>query len=181
MHIGDVSVRSPSPGRFVGALACPVIEFRILGPFGVVRDGTPLVIQGAKERAALAILLLNAGHSVSVDHMIDALWESEAPATARNSLQVRIATLRKALGSDRIETRCDAETPRDPEPLASPRRAGYIERWRTRGRDLGPRNPEPNEPIPCDRRPTEVPVPEPCRLRKTPRPFRDGGVVRPCQ
>ena len=37
--------------------------------------------------------------------MIDALWESEAPATARNSLHVRIAALRKTLGSDRIETR----------------------------------------------------------------------------
>src|SRR5262245_18400122 len=37
--------------------------------------------------------------------MIDALWGSEAPTTARNSLHVRINALRKALGSDRIETR----------------------------------------------------------------------------
>ena len=82
-----------------------MINFRILGPFTVLRDETPLPIQGGKERAALAILLLNAGQVVSADHMIDALWESEAPATARNSLHVRIAALRKALGSDRIETR----------------------------------------------------------------------------
>ena len=82
-----------------------MIEFRILGQFAVLRDHRPLSIQGAKERAALAILLLNAGQVVSADHMIDALWESEAPATARNSLHVRIAALRKALGSDRIETR----------------------------------------------------------------------------
>ena len=82
-----------------------MINFRILGPFSVLRDETPLPIQGGKERAALAILLLNAGQVVSADHMIDALWESEAPATARNSLHVRIAALRKTLGSDRIETR----------------------------------------------------------------------------
>ena len=82
-----------------------MIEFRILGPFAVLQDAKPLPIQGAKERAVLAMLLLNAGQVVSADHLIDALWESEAPATARNSLHVRIATLRKTLGSDRIETR----------------------------------------------------------------------------
>jgi DNA-binding SARP family transcriptional activator len=82
-----------------------VVEFRILGPFVVLQDQTPLPIQGAKERAALAILLLNAGQVVSADHLIDALWETEAPASARNSLHVRIAALRKALGSGRIETR----------------------------------------------------------------------------
>ncbi len=82
-----------------------MIEFRILGQFAVVRDNTPISVRGAKERAALAILLLNAGHLVSADLLIEALWESEAPASARNSLHVRIATLRKTLGSDRIETR----------------------------------------------------------------------------
>ena len=84
-----------------------MIEFRILGQFAVLRDQATLPIQGAKERAALAILLLNAGQVVSADHMIDALWESEAPATARNSLHVRIAALRKALGSDRIGSKRD--------------------------------------------------------------------------
>ena len=82
-----------------------MIEFRILGPFEVLRDGAPVSVYGAKERATLAILLLNAGQVVSADHLIDALWEAEAPATARNSLHVRIAALRKLLGSDRIETR----------------------------------------------------------------------------
>src|SRR5262245_13103936 len=61
--------------------------------------------KGRRERASLAILLLIAGRVVSADHLIDSLWETEAPTTARNSLHVRIAALRKALGSDRIETR----------------------------------------------------------------------------
>jgi DNA-binding SARP family transcriptional activator len=82
-----------------------VIEFRILGPFTVLDDGKPVSIQGAKERAVLAILLLNTGQVVSADHLIDALWETETPATARNSLHVRIAALRKTLGSARIETK----------------------------------------------------------------------------
>jgi len=82
-----------------------VIEFRILGPFTVLDDGKPVSIQGAKERAVLAILLLNTGQVVSADPLIDALWETETPATARNSLHVRIAALRKTLGSARIETK----------------------------------------------------------------------------
>ena len=104
-HAARRSVTLYAWGRFASAIACLVIEFRILGQFAVVRDNTPISVRGAKERAALAILLLNAGHLVSADHLIEALWESEAPASARNSLHVRIATLRKALGSDRIETR----------------------------------------------------------------------------
>jgi len=82
-----------------------VFEFRILGPFVVLQDGSPVVIPGGMERATLAMLLLSAGQVVSSDHLIDALWESEPPTSARNSLHVRIAGLRKSLGSDRIESR----------------------------------------------------------------------------
>src|SRR5215471_13339159 len=82
-----------------------MVEFRILGPLAVISDGHAVEIQGSKERATLAILLLHAGQVVSTDTLIDALWPDEPPATARNSLQVRIAALRKALGADRIESR----------------------------------------------------------------------------
>ncbi len=82
-----------------------MIEFRILGPLLVLDDGHSVEIRGAKERAVLAILLLSPGQVVSVDQLIDALWDAEPPATARNSLHVRIAGLRKALGADRIDSR----------------------------------------------------------------------------
>ncbi|HET7379936.1 MAG TPA: winged helix-turn-helix domain-containing protein, partial [Gaiellales bacterium] len=80
-------------------------DFRILGPLAVLRDGHPLEIQGAKERATLAILLVHAGQIVSADYLIDALWAEEPPATARKSLHVRIAALRKVLGAERIVSR----------------------------------------------------------------------------
>ncbi|HET7380796.1 MAG TPA: AfsR/SARP family transcriptional regulator, partial [Gaiellales bacterium] len=49
--------------------------------------------------------LVHAGQIVSADYLIDALWAEEPPATARKSLHVRIAALRKVLGAERIVSR----------------------------------------------------------------------------
>src|SRR5215471_8129718 len=78
------------------------MEFRILGPLEIFSDGEARTIAGAKERAVLVYLLLHAGQPVSADRLIDELWGDEAPDAARNSLQVRVSGLRRALGRDRI-------------------------------------------------------------------------------
>lgn len=75
------------------------MEFRLLGPLEVRDEDRVLSIQGAKERTLLAILLLEANRHVSSDRLIDELWGDRPPETARNSLQVRVSNLRKALGS----------------------------------------------------------------------------------
>ena len=62
------------------------------------------MLAGAKERGVLAYLLLRANDVVPAERLIDALWPDDPPATARNSLQVRISHLRRVLGADRIET-----------------------------------------------------------------------------
>jgi DNA-binding SARP family transcriptional activator len=80
------------------------MEFKILGPFEVLDEGGVVSIAGAKERSLLALLLLHGGRVVSTDRLIDSLWGEEPPDTARKSLQVRVAGLRKALGQDRIVT-----------------------------------------------------------------------------
>jgi DNA-binding SARP family transcriptional activator len=75
------------------------VEFRLLGPLEV-RDGDRVLpIRGAKERAVLALLLLEANHFVSSERLIDELWPDSPPETAKNSLQVRVSHLRTALGS----------------------------------------------------------------------------------
>ena len=80
------------------------MEFKILGPFEVLAENGAVSIAGAKERSLLALLLLHGGRVVSTDRLIDSLWGEEPPETARKSLQVRVAGLRKALGQDRIVT-----------------------------------------------------------------------------
>jgi DNA-binding SARP family transcriptional activator len=83
------------------------LEFHILGPLDIRREGRLVHIGGAKERALLAILLLHAGQSVSVDRLIDELWGNSPPATARKSVQVRVAGLRRALGDEVVLTAGD--------------------------------------------------------------------------
>jgi DNA-binding SARP family transcriptional activator len=84
------------------------VEFRLLGPLEVWHEGRPLHIGGAKERALLVLLLLHAGEAVSADRLIDELWGDSPPATARKSLQVRVAGLRRALRGDVLLRRGDA-------------------------------------------------------------------------
>ena len=82
-----------------------MLEFRILGPLEALADGRPVVLGGAKQRALLAVLLLESGRVVSSDRLLDALWNGEPPATAVASLQNFVSQLRKSLGPDVIETR----------------------------------------------------------------------------
>lgn len=81
------------------------MEFRILGPVEVWEDGLPVPLGRGKQRAVLALLLLNANRIVSTDRLIDQLWDGQPPATAATALQGHISGLRKALGPDVIATR----------------------------------------------------------------------------
>jgi DNA-binding SARP family transcriptional activator len=83
------------------------MQFRILGPLEVTDDDAVVALPGAKQRALLAILLLNANEIVSSDRLIDELWAGKAPESGRTALQVRVSQLRKALGraGEAIETR----------------------------------------------------------------------------
>jgi DNA-binding SARP family transcriptional activator len=81
-----------------------VIEFRILGPLEVARDGAPIALGGRRRRAALAILLLSTGRVVSVDRLADDLYAGAAPATAVTQVHRQVSELRKLLPEARIET-----------------------------------------------------------------------------
>jgi DNA-binding SARP family transcriptional activator len=73
------------------------MEFRILGPLEVSRDGRALSLGGGRQRALLTVLLLNANKVVGSDRLIDALWGERPPETAANVLQVYVSQLRKVL------------------------------------------------------------------------------------
>ena len=82
-----------------------MLEFRILGPVEVTDDGVPLQLGGQKQRALLALLLLNPNRVVSTDRIMDALWGEQVPRTAATSLQNFVSQLRKLLGSDVLVTK----------------------------------------------------------------------------
>jgi YVTN family beta-propeller protein len=84
------------------------LRFRLLGPLEADRDGVPLDLGARKQRAVLALLLLEANRVVSTERLIDELWGDEPPETARSALQVYVAGLRKALGEDGASLRTRA-------------------------------------------------------------------------
>lgn len=79
------------------------LSYGILGPLGVWRDGEPVTFRAAKQRMLLAVLLLHPS-GVTRDRLIDSLWGEQPPAGARNTLQVYVSSLRRALGRSAIET-----------------------------------------------------------------------------
>ena len=80
--------------------ATPKLQFRILGPLEVTRDGAVVDLGARKQRAVLAVLILSANRVVPTERLIDELWGDSPPDTARSALQVYVAALRKALGDD---------------------------------------------------------------------------------
>jgi DNA-binding SARP family transcriptional activator/tetratricopeptide (TPR) repeat protein len=82
-----------------------VLEFRILGPLEVLAEGRPLVLGGLKQRALLALLLIEANRVVSIERLIGVLWEGEPTETAGKALQVYVSQLRKLVGRERVQTK----------------------------------------------------------------------------
>jgi DNA-binding SARP family transcriptional activator/class 3 adenylate cyclase len=80
------------------------MRYGILGPLELSQEGRAIEVAGAKQRALLAVLLLNANRVVSSDALIEALWEDQPPETAVKALQVHVSQLRKLLGPNRIAT-----------------------------------------------------------------------------
>ncbi|HEY5693654.1 MAG TPA: BTAD domain-containing putative transcriptional regulator [Gaiellaceae bacterium] len=79
-------------------------QFRILGPVEALVDGSPAALGAPKQRALLALLLVNRRRVVPAEQLIDGLWGERPPASALQSLQVYVHGLRRALGGERIET-----------------------------------------------------------------------------
>jgi len=79
-------------------------EFRVLGPLEVEQDGTLIRIGAPKERALLLCLLLNADAVVPADRIIEALWGSAPPSSAKKLVQLYVSHLRAKLGRAVIAT-----------------------------------------------------------------------------
>jgi DNA-binding SARP family transcriptional activator len=80
------------------------VEFGILGPLAVWRDGREVPVGAAKQRALLAVLLLHRNELVPTERLIDDLWGERPPATANKAVQVYVSQLRKTLGDGLLET-----------------------------------------------------------------------------
>ncbi|MGW3210509.1 BTAD domain-containing putative transcriptional regulator [Streptomyces sp. NPDC001135] len=91
------------------------MEFRILGPVSAERDGRPVALDGAKQRATLAVLLLARGRLVTDERLTTLLWGWDAPATSTRQLYTYVSRLRTRLGPGHGLTRHGTGYRMDPD------------------------------------------------------------------
>ncbi|MFI0447218.1 BTAD domain-containing putative transcriptional regulator [Actinomadura sp. 6N118] len=100
-----------------GSAAAGSLRFEILGRLRAWRDDDELELGPGKQRAVLAVLLVNAGRPVSVPAIVDAVWGDDPPDNGANVVQKYVAGLRRVLEPGR--------SPRSPGELLTLTPAGY--------------------------------------------------------
>jgi DNA-binding SARP family transcriptional activator/predicted negative regulator of RcsB-dependent stress response len=80
------------------------VEFRVLGPVEVVRDGAPVALGRGMLVDLLAALLLSVNRAVQADALTETVWHTRPPVHPRAALHNGIARLRRIVDGDVIET-----------------------------------------------------------------------------
>ncbi|MEU9570632.1 BTAD domain-containing putative transcriptional regulator [Streptomyces massasporeus] len=91
------------------------MEFRILGPVSAERDGRSVPLDGAKQRATLAALLLARGRLVTDERLTTLLWGWDPPTTSTRQLYTYVSRLRTRLGPGHGLTRHGSGYRMDPQ------------------------------------------------------------------
>jgi SARP family transcriptional regulator, regulator of embCAB operon len=81
------------------------LEFGLLGPLEMSVDGALVPLGTPKQRAVLAMLVINRNSPVGVERLITALWEGWPPSGARASIHSYVSNLRKLLSGVGIDPR----------------------------------------------------------------------------
>jgi DNA-binding SARP family transcriptional activator len=75
------------------------LEFGVLGPLQMIAGGGPMPLGAPKQRAVLAMLVLNRNRPVSVDSLINAVWDQLPVPAARASIHSYVSRLRGLIGA----------------------------------------------------------------------------------
>ena len=78
-------------------------EYGVLGPLQMTVDGAPLPLGTPKQRAVLAMLVMNRNRPVSSGSLVNAAWEQFPPPEPKASLHSYVSNLRKLLASAGVD------------------------------------------------------------------------------
>lgn len=74
-----------------------MIQFQVLGPLQATADGRALALGGPRQRRLLALFLLHRNEVVSVDRMLDVVFDGAPTPGATTTLRSYVARLRKVV------------------------------------------------------------------------------------
>src|SRR5271155_5565586 len=75
------------------------LQFGVLGPLQLIADGNPVPLGAPKQRAVLAMLVINRNRPLSVDSLINAVWDQLPVPAARASIHSYVSRLRGLIGA----------------------------------------------------------------------------------
>jgi DNA-binding SARP family transcriptional activator len=81
------------------------VGFGVLGPLEMTVDGVRVSLGSRKQRAVLALLLINRNRAVGSEALIEAVWEQRARQEARGSLHTYVSNLRRMLNDAGLDGR----------------------------------------------------------------------------
>ncbi|MFI0479444.1 BTAD domain-containing putative transcriptional regulator [Actinomadura sp. 9N215] len=76
-----------------------------LGSIEVTSGQREIHLAGQRQRALLSILALDFGRVVPTERIMDAIWNTQPPATARTKLHAHVSALRQTLGQSARDQR----------------------------------------------------------------------------
>jgi len=85
------------------------MQIRILGPLRVMSGASDITPSPPKLRQLLALLTLNANNIVTIDQIVEELWEETPPKSVKTTLHTYIYQLRKLLPIDGADTALPAD------------------------------------------------------------------------
>jgi DNA-binding SARP family transcriptional activator len=70
--------------------------YRILGPLEVARDAEPLPL-APRQRVVMSMLLCKPNRVVTVDRLVDAVWDAAPPPTAKEQIRICVSSIRRRM------------------------------------------------------------------------------------
>jgi SARP family transcriptional regulator, regulator of embCAB operon len=107
---GVVTATSARAGRD-DATGGDAVQFGVLGPLEMSIGGALVPLGTPKQRAVLAVLIVNANRPVDIDVLIGAAWNQRPPAGARATLHAYISNVRRLMSGAGIDRALLANAP----------------------------------------------------------------------
>lgn len=101
-----------------------MVDIHVLGPCRVTHQGVSLVPTAAKPRKVLALLALCPDRFVSVDSLMEELWEDRQPRSAATTLQTYILHLRNQIAAGLAEA--PGPVSLEPKDILVTKPGGYL-------------------------------------------------------